>query len=74
MNKTYLSLRSDWMKWSEYKKKITVLTKDELEQIEKLSDEELLGFFDTEEDNGDFVLDLNQAREDRAEEILKRNK
>lgn len=45
--------------------------KKALYQKEKyLSSEELLGFFDTEEDNGDFVLDLQQAREERAEEIL----
>ncbi len=35
-----------------------------------LSAEELFGFFNNEEDKGDFVLDLNQAREERAEEIL----
>lgn len=40
-------------------------------EIEKyLSPDELLGFFNEEEDNGDFVLDLDQAREDRAMEIL----
>ncbi|CAK6481448.1 AbrB/MazE/SpoVT family DNA-binding domain-containing protein [Shigella flexneri] len=40
-------------------------------EVEKyLSADELLGFFDTDEDEGDFVLDLNQAREDRSIEIL----
>lgn len=40
-------------------------------EVEKyLSAEELLGFFDNEEDEGNFVLDLNAAREERAEEIL----
>lgn len=40
-------------------------------EVEKyLTADELLGFFDTEEDNGDFVLDLDQAREERAIEIL----
>jgi len=43
-----------------------------LEIEEYISPDDLLGFFDTEEDNGDFVLDLNQAREERAEEILKK--
>lgn len=41
-----------------------------LEVEEYLSADELLGFFDTDEDKGDFVLDLNKAREDRSEEIL----
>ncbi|MBP3038572.1 AbrB/MazE/SpoVT family DNA-binding domain-containing protein, partial [Bacillaceae bacterium Marseille-Q3522] len=43
-----------------------------LELVKYLSADELLGFFDTAEDNGDFVLDLHQAREDRATEILKK--
>lgn len=43
-----------------------------IEIEEYLSADELLGFFDTEEDKGNFELDLNQAREDRAEEILRK--
>jgi len=40
-------------------------------EVEKhFSADELFGFFDSEEDKGNFVLDLNQAREERAEEIL----
>ena len=38
--------------------------------MEKLSADELLGFFDLKEEKGDFVLDLDQAREERAIEIL----
>ena len=43
-----------------------------LEIEEYISPEDLLGFFDNEDDSGDFVLDLNQAREERAEEILRK--
>ncbi len=40
-------------------------------EVEKhYSAEELFGFFNSEEDEGNFVLDLNQAREERATEIL----
>lgn len=43
-------------------------------EVEKyLSPDELLGFFNEEGDNGDFVLDLAQAREERATEILNKN-
>lgn len=36
-----------------------------------LSAEELYGYFNNNDEN--FVLDLNRAREERAEEILKKN-
>ena len=40
-------------------------------EVEKhLSAEELFGILNSEEDEGDFVLDLKQAREERAEIIL----
>ncbi|WP_373895040.1 AbrB/MazE/SpoVT family DNA-binding domain-containing protein [Virgibacillus natechei] len=41
-----------------------------LEAENYLSAEELLGFFDNPEDTGDFILDLDQARDDRTQEIL----
>lgn len=41
--------------------------------MEKLSADELLGFFDLKEEKGDFVLDLEQAREDRAIDIINKN-
>lgn len=43
-----------------------------LELEKHLSAEELLGIFDTNDDKGDFLIDLNQAREDRSIEILKK--
>lgn len=40
-------------------------------EVEKyLSADDLLGIFDTNDDKGDFILDLNQAREDRSIEIM----
>ena len=40
---------------------------------EHLSANELFGYFYTEEDKEEFELDLNQAREDRVEEILNKS-
>lgn len=39
---------------------------------EHLSPKDLLGFFDTEDDNGDFVLELDRARDERSDDIIKR--
>lgn len=39
-----------------------------------LSADELQGLFDNEDDTGEFTLDLSEAREDRADEILNKNK
>lgn len=44
-----------------------------LEVENYLSPDELLGFFDEKGDHGDFVLDLHEARENRAEEILNKD-
>lgn len=41
---------------------------------EHLSSEELIGFFDKTNDKEDFILDLESARNERAEEILNKNK
>ncbi|GMA58014.1 hypothetical protein GCM10025858_25170 [Alicyclobacillus sacchari] len=43
------------------------------EVVKLLTANELYGFFDKPEDNGDFVLDLKAAREERTEEILRNN-
>ena len=39
---------------------------------EYISAEELVGFFDKPEDQGNFELDLNQARQERTDQIMKR--
>lgn len=41
-----------------------------IEPIKILSADELFGIFNQSEDNGEFVLDLNTAREYRANQIL----
>jgi antitoxin PrlF len=43
-----------------------------IEPIIHLSAEKLFGIFNSPEDNGDFVLDLNLARESRSTEIMKK--
>lgn len=35
-----------------------------------LNADELFGYFDIEEDKGDFILDIQLAREERSKEIL----
>lgn len=41
-----------------------------VEPVQLLSVNELFGMFDLPEDEGNFVLDLNAAREDQAEKVL----
>lgn len=41
---------------------------------ERLSAEELLGIFNQPHDEGNFTLNLNAAREERAEDIIKKTK
>ena len=41
-----------------------------VEPVRLLSAEQLFGMFDRPEDNEEFVLDLNSAREERGEQIL----
>ncbi|MFB5760055.1 AbrB/MazE/SpoVT family DNA-binding domain-containing protein [Paenibacillus medicaginis] len=42
-----------------------------VEPVKLLTADELFGMFDRPEDNGNFTLDLNAAREERSEQILK---
>jgi len=41
--------------------------------IKLLSGDELFGGFDKPEDDGNFVLDLKAAREERAEELVRKH-
>jgi AbrB family looped-hinge helix DNA binding protein len=43
-----------------------------LEVNKCLSPDELYGFFNKPEENGNFIFDLNAEREERAEDILKK--
>ncbi len=44
-----------------------------VEPVRMLSSDELFGILNQPEDNGHFVLDINTAREERAEEVLRNN-
>ncbi|EPZ44475.1 hypothetical protein [Alicyclobacillus acidoterrestris] len=44
-----------------------------MELVKLLTADEICGFFDKPGDSGDFVLDLKAAREERAEELLRKH-
>ena len=52
-----------------------VLENDKLviEPVHLLSAQELFGLFDEPDDNGNFVLDLHVAREERGENLVRNN-
>ncbi|WP_169794088.1 hypothetical protein [Alicyclobacillus acidiphilus] len=44
-----------------------------MEVVKLLTVEELSGYFDKPEDNGDFVLDLKAESEERTEELVRKH-